>query len=78
MLIIGRIWALLLFTPFIYTCYLLVSGSDVDTSNGRIILYFALYVIAGIIWYYVIKQKRKEKLKLYTWEHIVMFIVLRR
>ena len=74
-LIIGRIWALMLFAPLVYDCYLLLfSEDDIDAPNGRMILYFTLYVIAGVIWYYIIKQKRKEKLKIYTWEHVIMFI----
>ncbi|MFT5819525.1 MAG: hypothetical protein ACI8ZM_000749 [Crocinitomix sp.] len=67
-------WALLLFCPFIYACTMLIAADKFAMTEAHLVLFFGLYVLAGTIWYYIIKHKRKRNFIIYWWEHVVMFL----
>ncbi len=69
----GYLFALVLFSPFVYMCISLFWWDQLDFNGWNYIVTFFLYILGGIFWYYLIKQKRKDNLKIYWWEHVVMF-----
>ncbi len=69
----GHLFALVLFSPFIYVCASLFFINQPGFNGWNYIIPFFLYLLGGFFWYYLIKQKRKDNLKIYWWEHVVMF-----